>query len=290
MSQRIGTLAAAFTGIQVGGAMLATRALGDSLGPATLALARYAVALAVLAVPFLILRRSVIPLRDLVLIMVIGAGQFGLLVALLNFGLQRVPAAPAALTFAAMPALALAVAVLAGAEAMGPRKMIALVLVTAGVALALGPAAVGGADPLGLAAILGAALTGAVTAVAARPVLRRYPTLQVGTLAMVAAVASLGPLALAEAPTASVAALSGHQVALVLGIGLSSGAGYILWLTALRYLEPARASLFLGLSPVLAVLAAPAVLGEPATPSVWGGLSLVLGGLVAAVPPGGRRA
>ncbi|QYK43181.1 MAG: DMT family transporter [Paracoccaceae bacterium] len=289
MNRRLGHLAAAFTGLQVGGGILATRALGDAVGPATLACLRYGVAVLVLALPFALMARAPIPRRDLAGIALLGAAQFALLVWLLNLGLQSLPAAPAALVFATMPAMTLAFAAALAVEPMTPRKLCAMVLVLAGVAAALGPMAVAWGDMPGLLAVAGAAATGALTAIASRPYLARYPTLQVGALAMAAAVAVLALPALAEAPASALMRLQGHEMLLVLAIGLSSGAGYLLWLTALRNLEPAAATLYLGLSPVVAAIAAPWLLGEAAGWGVWAGLALVLAGLRVAGRPVASR-
>ena len=86
--------AAAATGVQVGAAMVATRFVVGEVGPASLALLRYAIGVLCL-LPFILLVRPHVrmPPRDLVPIALLGVAQFGLLIALLNWGLARVPAA-----------------------------------------------------------------------------------------------------------------------------------------------------------------------------------------------------
>jgi drug/metabolite transporter (DMT)-like permease len=162
VSQRVGLAAAAFTGLQVGAAMVATRALGGEPGPATLALLRYAVALAVLAVPLMRMRWVPVPRSDLAPLVGLGILQFGLLIALLNWGLTRVPAGQGALLFATMPMMALGFAAALGREALSPAKIAGAVLTLAGVAVTLGPTGQG--DPSGILAVLGAAAWGAVAA------------------------------------------------------------------------------------------------------------------------------
>ncbi|HYB42506.1 MAG TPA: EamA family transporter, partial [Candidatus Methylomirabilis sp.] len=79
--------AAAATGIQVGSAMVATRLVVDQAGPASLALLRYLIGvccllpLAALSTP----RPRFAP-GDLLRVALLGMVQFGLLIALLNYG------------------------------------------------------------------------------------------------------------------------------------------------------------------------------------------------------------
>ena len=89
--------AAAVTGIQVGSAMVATRIVVDQAGPASLALLRYAISFCCL-VPFVLVAapRARFARRDLLPIGLLGIAQFGLLIALLNYGLRFIPSARAA--------------------------------------------------------------------------------------------------------------------------------------------------------------------------------------------------
>ena len=300
MSEARGLVAAGLTGVQVGLAIVATRALlgdaalgdaGAGLGPISLAALRYGVALAVL-VPVCLARPWVaVARRDLVPMMALGIGQFGVLIALLNWGLARVPASRGALIFACFPLLTLALAAALGREAISARKLGGVALSIIGVALTLGEGlftAEGGSLAGGLA-VLAAAAVGAVCAVFYRPYLLRYPVVQVGTLAMASAFAVLVIFALPEAPWRAVAALPGWGWAVVLYIGLSSGVGYLLWLTALRLTTPTRATVLLGLSPVTAALVGVGLLGEAPSIVLWLGLGTVLAGAILA-SRGGQEA
>lgn len=84
--------AAAAAGVQVGAAIVASRFALQEVQPLTLAMLRYAVGALVL-LPFAVraLRGNPVrPLpRDLVAMAAPGIGQFGVLIALLNLGLQR---------------------------------------------------------------------------------------------------------------------------------------------------------------------------------------------------------
>ena len=77
-------LTAAFTGVQVGAAIVASRAAVGDLGPTVLALFRYMIGAAIILPIAVHLGWLRIPLRDLWVIAALGIGQFGILVALLN--------------------------------------------------------------------------------------------------------------------------------------------------------------------------------------------------------------
>ncbi|MEQ9812733.1 MAG: DMT family transporter [Azospirillaceae bacterium] len=264
-AERLGLAAAAATGFQVGAALVATRFIGGELGPITIALLRYGIGVLCL-VPFAAsLRRLDMPARDLAAILALGIAQFGVLVALLNFGLIHIHASRAALLFATFPMLTMLLAWALGREALTRAKTMGVTLTLAGVAITLGEGVLqwrGGAEWLGAAAVLGAALSGAVCAVFYRPYLERYPTLPIGLLAMLGAVVFLALLSLGESPVALTLALDWPGWLAVIFIGLSSGTGYLLWLFALKHASPTRVTVFLALSPPTAALGEAALLGE----------------------------
>ena len=277
--------AAASVGIQVGAAMVATRLVVDESGPATLAMFRYAIgALCLLPV----LRWQKLPMRfakrDILPIAFLGIAQFGLLIALLNYGLAFIPAARAALLFASFPLLTMLVAALLGRERLTLAKTAGVLLTMLGVALALGDKAFGsiGGDSqhwIGEAAVLLAAFCGAVCSVLYRPYLQRYPTLPVGAFAMLASVGFLAILATWEGAWTQWEGYSARGWAAVLFIGVSSGIGYFGWLWALRHASPTRVTVFLGLSPVTAALLGALLLAEPVTLPLLLGLAVLLVGL-----------
>lgn len=202
----------------------------------------------------------------------LGIGQFALLIALLNLGLQHIGAARAALIFSLFPLLTMGLSAALGREPLTPARAGGVVLSLVGVALSLAPrllagSAGGPAHWWGEAAVLASAAVGAVCSVAYRPYLRRYPTLPVSALAMGASVVVLAALALAEHWPARVLTLSPGAWAAVWFIGLSSGAGYFAWLFALKHESPTRVTVFLALNPVTAALLGWALLGEAL--SVW---------------------
>jgi len=286
----IAALAAAAVGLQVGAATVASRAVVEEVGPASLALLRYAIGSCCL-LPFLLsYLRS--PARvsfgpgDLVAVAALGVGQFGILVALLNFGLLHVTSARAVLLFATFPLMTMLLAAGLGRERLTPMKSLGVAVSFGGVCLALlDKLAVEQAGPAawqGVAAVLGAAFTGAVCSVLYRPYLRKYPALPLSALAMLASVVFLVFLAVPEGVAQTVARLDGAVWAAILFIGLSSGVAYVWWLWALGRLPPTQVTVFLSLSPVTAAILGGLLLDEPLSWLTLSGLLAVVGGLIIA--------
>ena len=279
-------LAAAGTGIQVGATIVASRYAVEQTGPATLTLLRYALGLAVLLIPALLAPKARFAPRDLLAIALLGIGQFALLVALLNIGLQYTTAARAALVFASMPLLTLLLAAMLGQERLGTAKGLGVLLTLVGVGLALGEVLAapteGGKDWLGGLAVLGSAVTGALCSVLYRPYLTRYPVVRVASLAMAAAILSLLLPAWWEQDATPLTAIDRTAALAVLFIGLSSGVFFFLWLWALRHAPASRVAVFLALSPPTAALLGIGLLGEPLTPALLAGLAAIVAGIVLA--------
>lgn len=274
-------LAAASTGVQVGLAIVATRFVIDQTGPASLALLRYGIGVLCLVPPILLAPRVRFARRDLAPIAILGILQFGVLIALLNFGLRTVPAGRAALIFAAFPLLTMLVAAALDHERLSVAKSAGVLLTIAGVALALGEKLFvsGSGGWLGELAVLASAFTGAVCSVLYRPYLRRYPVLPVSAFAMLASVGFLALLAAAEGFFATGPRFTAGGWGAVVFIGLSSGVFYSVWLWALRHGSPTRVTAFLALSPITAALVGTVALHEPLTLGMLAGLACVALGL-----------
>jgi drug/metabolite transporter (DMT)-like permease len=280
-SARAASWAAAAVGVQVGATIVATRAVIGETGPVTLAALRYLIGLATL-LPFVFAaaNRTRFASADLPRIVLLGIGQFALLVALLNAGLQTVPAAKGALLFASFPLLTLLVAAALGHESLSWRKAFGVALTLAGVAVALGPSTLaGGGSLIGELAILASALCGAVCSVLYRPLLQRYPALPLGAAAMAAAVLFLTAWAPFDGALDRLPQVSARGWAAIAFIGASSGVAYVLLLFALRHAAASRVTLYLALGPVTALLLGVVWLGEPPTTSLLVAVTLVAAGL-----------
>jgi drug/metabolite transporter (DMT)-like permease len=283
MTGTLPVAAAAATGILVGAAMVATRYVIDQTSPASLALLRYSIGFCCLLPPVLLSPLVRFQPRDLLPIGLLGITQFGILIALLNFGLQFIPSARAALIFATFPLLTLLFAAALGHERLTTAKTLGVLLSIAGVGFALGEKAVqgGGAGNrwVGELAVFASALSGAICSVLYRPYLRKYPTLDVSAFAMLASVGFLAILAAWEGFFNSLPRFSMGGWLAVLFIGISSGVGYFLWLWALGRTTPTRVTVFLALSPVTATGFGALLLGERISPISLLGLACVALGL-----------
>ena len=295
-------VAAAATGVQVGAAIVASRFAVAEVPPLTLAMLRYAIGFACL-LPFAwrVLSRSaaanaaptVTASRsgDLLAMAALGIGQFGILIALLNFGLQHVGAAQAALIFSLFPLLTLLLSAALGRERVTWRLLAGVLLSIAGVALALAPklGAAQAGNWWGELAVVASAATGAVCSVLYQPYLRRYPTVPVSAFAMLASVLFLALLATSEHWTERLATISASAWAAVVFIGVSSGIGYFWWLYALKHESPTRVTVFLALNPVTAALLGWALLDEALHPAALGALVLIAVALWLATRPTATR-
>lgn len=275
--------AAAGTGIQVGLAIVATRYVVDQAGPASLALWRYAIgALCLLPVVGAVGGWPRFRPRDLGPIALLGIVQFGVLIALLNYGLQTISSARGALILATFPLQTMLIAAAMGRERMTVPKTAGVLLTILGVGAALGEKAAGGNGWIGEAAVFASAFCGALCSVLYRRYLQRYPALPVGAVAMLASVAFLALPAWGEGIFAEQPRFTAGGWAAVLFIGASSAVGYFLWLWALKHTTPTRVTVFLALSPITAMLLGAALLGEAITPMGLLGVLLVAMGLFVA--------
>lgn len=280
MSPALPIIAAATNGLLIGAAMVASRLALEQMPPATLALLRYSVGALCLLPPLLLIRRVRFERRDLVPVALLGIVQFGILVALLNWGLQRMPAARAALIFATFPLLTMLLAAVMRLERLSLAKAAGVMLTFAGVALALGEKALDAeAGWWGEAAVFAAALSGAVCSVLYRPYVLKYPTLQVSWFAMVASVAFLALLAANEGFFDHWPRFDAAGWGAVLFVGLASAAAYFLWLWALAHTSPTRVTVFVSISPPTAALLGWALLGEALSPLFLAAVACLAGGL-----------
>ncbi len=284
--------------MQVGAAIVASRFVVAEVPPLTLAMLRYAIGFACLlpfALPAWREVRGLLRGRDALAMAALGTGQFGILIALLNFGLQTVPAAPAALIFSLFPLLTLLLGAALGREQVSARLLAGVLLSIAGVGLSLLPKlqAGHGTGWSGELAVFASACVGALCSVLYRPYLGRYPTVPVSAFAMLASVLFLALAALGEAWPARVGTLGATAWAVVAFVGFSSGIGYFWWLYALKHESPTRVTVFLSLNPVTAALLGWALLGERLPAQMLLALGLIAAGLWLATrpaPSGNRQA
>jgi drug/metabolite transporter (DMT)-like permease len=112
-----------------------------------------------------------------------------------------------------------------------------------------------------------------------QPYLRKYPTLPVSAVAMLAAVGFLALPAAGEGFFAAAPRFTTGGIAAILFIGFSSAIGYFLWLWALKHATPTHVTVFLALSPITAAVLGALLLAEPVSAGAVLGLVCVVLGL-----------
>jgi len=281
--QRLAVLAAAATGILVGSAIVATRFVIDQTDPVSLAFLRYLIGFSLLLVPALRCAGARFDRRDLLPISLLGVTQFGILIVLMNYGVQFIPSARTALIFSCMPLLTMALGALIGYERMTIYKTVGVLFTIAGVGFALGEKTLqtseGPNQWLGEIAVLASALCGALCSVLYRPYLRKYATLRVSAFAMFASVAFLALLSVAQGEIDGLFHFTARGWIAVLFIGAGSAVGYYLWLWALGHSSPTRVTVFLSLSPITSAALAAVLLAEPVSGFFVIGLTCVILGI-----------
>src|ERR1700730_5409260 len=283
MGRFLAVAAAAATGVQVGSAMVATRFVVDQTGPTSLALLRYAIGFCCL-LPVMWLSGGAMRFarRDVLPIALLGITQFGILIALLNYGLRFIPSARAALIFATFPLLTMVLAAALGHERLTLPKILGVLLTIAGVGVALGARAFQGGHAqewVGELTVFASALSGAVCSVLYRPYLRKYPALPVSAFAMLASVGFLAILAAGEGFFVSLPHFTPGGWLAIVFIGVSSGVGYYLWLWALGHAPATQVTVFLALSPITAAGLGALFMGEAISGLSAVGLACVALGL-----------
>jgi drug/metabolite transporter (DMT)-like permease len=180
-------------------------------------------------------------------------------------GIARTSASEASLIIATIPIFVAVLAALVLGERAGARRWAGIALSFAGVAVlvALGGGGVGGGTVGGDLLVLCAAATAAVYNLMARRLLQSRSALYVTAFQNLFGALFMLPLALVEALLVGVRTPTGSASLGVIYLSLfSSVLAYLLLNYAFRFLEASRVAVFVNLTPVVAIAAAYALLGE----------------------------
>lgn len=277
-------LAAALAALSAGGAVVATRLVIAETDPMALVLYRYTISVACLA-PFLpALWPRGIGWAGYARIALLGVLFFILFPWGFNASLQHVPAARGAIGLATIPVQTMLVAAAFRRERLTATKATGVMLAFAGIGLAFGPAAFDrdmAATLTGDTLMLLGVLCASVYSVFSRGTLMRHGPLFVTALAMGFAVAILLPVVVVRDGGLRLPALDANGWIAIAFLGTIAGAvQFSLFMWALRWLSPTTTVLYLTLNPLTAMVLGAILLGETLTLGLFGGMALVLCGVL----------
>ena len=204
-------------------------------------------------------------------------------------GSARTSASAAAILIATIPVFVAVLAALVLHERNGARQWMGVVLSFAGVAgLVLLGSAAGGGSLVGDLLVLAAALSAAVYNLMARRLLLTRSALYVTAYQNLFGALFMAPLALGEALLMGVRRPTTGAVGGVLYLTLGCSVfAYLLLNYAFRFIPASRLSVFVNLTPVVAVAAAYVLLGERFTTTQLAAAAVVVAGVWLANSGGG---
>lgn len=252
------------------------------MGPFTLAVLRFCVALAVLLpiLPRSYLRPRYLRTLPWRALAALGFTGVALYFGFQNLGLARTSATEAGLVSGSVPAVTAAMSALLLRERLRPSRVAGIAGSMAGVAImVLGNASAGGGSLAGDLLMLASAVAWASYTLLNKGMGGKVPEALILVSTMAFGVLFLAPAAALEVATGGlgVVSTSGWLSLLFLGVAGSAGA-FFCWNAALRHLDASEASTYINLVPLVTVLSAGLMLGErPSLPQILGGALVIAG-------------
>lgn len=256
----------------------------ESMPPVWFAAARMTLGAVSLFAMLAVLGRLKLPTRrDLPVVLTVGGLQMAVFLLLVNSGLQYVGAGRSSILAYTTPLWVTPGAMLLLGEEMNRRKCLGLVLGLCGIATLFNPLGFdwGNRDGLiGNALLLGAALVGSIPILHVRAHKWDSSPLQLAPWQMVLAAVPLAALSWSTEDWSAVRWSS--ELGMILAYNGPLATAFCFWATVsvTRALPAVTSSLSLLAVPVAGVLASAVFLGEALTPTLVGGLALILGGTV----------
>lgn len=280
---------AAFSAVVLWGvSFVATKAALQEVSPVTLIFSRFALGVVFLFILLRLRRQPVVPPRDawpmLALIGFVGIFVHQMIQA---HALTLTTAVRTGWLIGLTPIWSAVLAAVFLGEGFGRRKVLGLVLGAVGtlVLITRGELSFG---VLALPAtrgdllILASTVNWAIYTILGRDTLKRLGSAQAIAGAMFFGWAMLIPFFVGAAGWQEYRGLSSSTVTAILFLGVGcSGLGYLLWYAALESIDASQVAAFLYLEPLVTLVAAVALLGEPvAVSTILGGVLVLAGVLV----------
>jgi drug/metabolite transporter (DMT)-like permease len=270
-------------------------AFDDGATAGTLLAARFAIAAVALWCLMLMKgslpRMRAIPPRDLAIALGLGTCGYALQAGCYFVALEHLDASLLSLILYTFPAIVTVAAVALGRERLDRRRVLALGLVSAGLALILGTVGASSVNGVGVVLGLAAAFTYSTYILSSDGVASRMPALTLATLVCTGAATSLtiGSALTGQLRPGEVTLAGWGWLACIAVV--STVAAITLFFAGLSRVGPTSASILSTFEPVVTVLLAAGVLAEHLTPIQVAGGALVLAAvLVLRVVPRQRLA
>jgi drug/metabolite transporter (DMT)-like permease len=285
LAARLGVLAAV---ILWGISFVATKAALREVSPVTLIFTRFALGVAVLFLILKLRRESLVPPRDTWLMLAV-MGFVGIFVHQMVqvHGLTLTTAVRTGWLIGLTPIWSAVLAALFLGEGFGPRKVFGLFLGLVGALLVITRGELS-SQVLALPAtqgdllILASTVNWAIYTILGRETLKRLGSTRAIAAAMFAGWAMLIPFFVSGAGWQEYRDLSSTSVIAIVFLGVGcSGLGYLFWYAGLERIDTSQVAAFLYLEPVVTLMAAVALLGEPvAISTILGGVLVLVGVLI----------
>ncbi|MGF1482696.1 MAG: DMT family transporter [Cyanophyceae cyanobacterium] len=273
------------TAIVWGGTFIAGRLVVESVDPFAVAFMRFAIAtVALLIVTYSLEGGLALKLRQLPQILVLGLSGVFAYNIFFFLGLQTVPAGRAALIVALNPiAIALFSALFLG-ERLTPLKLLGIATSLWGAAIVIGRGnpldLLTGGVQIGDLFMFGCVASWVVYTLVGKQVMGQLSPLVATTSACIVGAIALLPPALQHGLMTDIQKLSLAAGLAVLYLGLfGSALGFSWYYSGVRSIGAAKASIFINLVPIAAILLAALLLGEPITLALAVGGALVIAGV-----------
>src|SRR4051812_36496498 len=218
--------------------------------------------------------RRLLPRRDAIALLLLGALGNGIYQLFFVHGVARTRAGNAALIVGAAPAFIALIASARGMERLKGMTILGITLSVVGVGLVIAGssgAAAGETTLLGSVLVFFAVLCWSVYTILLQPYTKRIDVIQLSAMTMLGGAI---PLLIASTPAliATDWSLVGARgwLALVYSSVISMGIAYFFWYRGLRVLGPTRTAVYSNLQPIVALLVAWPILNE--TPTIFQGI------------------